>query len=732
MRKKMQLVSIVFFLLVHFSVSVAAEEMALTEESIQESQPSVDESQTEESSIEESSQEESSQSEVSQPASDESPESSSTTESSSDQIQESSEQSTFAEDTKPFVAEIGTAENPYLVTNFSELKQALAATLDSEATKYIQFQNDIVYDGTATIKQNTVIDGNGFALLYNGTNYGGAHFSTGANNISVTYKNLSFGNSAYPNSTYYGILFTGNSNVHFTVENINYNIKIGGQPFWGNNDAGNTLEIRGQNQFYSSGSSYGGEFVEGFRNVLFAEGSNTSIYNDTPTALAIFWSTAQTVTIAKKAVVSIETSKRTLFYGDNATLNIQEQAEFRFKKIYGTNNPTNDVSLTYGGTLTGNLAEDSLAQFTTDTSGFSGNSPSFNLSSPDYLVFENSSAKQVFASGFNPKLTRKDTDADTYGINYLTAGKQTSYLSNAQTNTTYTMTTALIENGYSMAYSRMPKIDSMSATPEVAADVSSIHGQIDAVTPSALAGQKVQYKLAAKKLYSGADSTDETAQTSIEQATEATGVLEGKEITLDDSSQPIGADTKATFNKLFAGGYYLYAKVEGSRIPGYTFQSPWQEVTVEVPKFILTQFSHPAMAFQSPVPGQFGKERNLDEYTVRNAGNVPTTLSLKRVTRDPESASSISLVEQFVSHDQELLLSLIAEKADSKEKITLGPLIEKEDIDQPTIALNPFWASDNQAALYFNGNYSGPMIGPQTICYHLSFAIAENNTSQEE
>ena len=111
---------------------------------------------------------------------------------------------------------------------------------------------------------------------------------------------------------------------------------------------------------------------------------------------------------------------------------------------------------------------------------------------------------------------------------------------------------------------------------------------------------------------------------------------------------------------------------------------------------------------------------------------MPTTLSLKRVTRDPESASPISLVEQFVSYDQELLLSLIAEKADSKEKITLGPLIEKEDIDQPTIPLNPFWASDNQAALYFNGNYSGPMIGPQTIRYHLSFAIAENNTSQEE
>lgn len=732
MSKKMQLVGIVFFLFFHFSGSVAAEEMTVTEESIPESQTLVDESQTEESLIEESIQEESSQSKVAQPTGDESPESSLTTESSSAQKQESMEKPTvFAGEAEAVVEEIGTAGNPYLVTTFSEFKQALSASLDSGSTKYIQLQNDIVYDGTAVIGHNTVIDGNGFAFLYSGTSYGAAHFSTGANNISITYKNISFGNSAYPNSTYYGILYNGNSNVHFIVENINYNIQNGGQPFWGNNDAGNSLELRGQNSFYSSGSSYGGEFVEGYRTILFSEDSNTKIYNDTPTAMAIFWSTAQTVTIAPRALVSIETSKPLLFYGDNATLNIQEQAELHYRKFYGTNYQTNDVSLSYIGTLTGNLAENSIAHFTTEANSFSGNIPIFNLSSPDYLVFDtNSPSKQVFASGFNPKFTRKDTDASTYRMDYLTSEQQSTYIADVQSNTAYTITAAAIENGYSMAYSRMPKIENLSAIPEVAADISNIHGQIDSLTPLSFVGKQVQYKLAAKQLYAGSDLSDPAAQDSIEQAGD--GVLQSKEVPLEQNSPSTGTVTKATFQQLTAATYYLYAKVEGSRIPGYLFQSLWQEVAVEVPKFTLLQFSNQTMAFDSPIPGEFGKQQNLDEYTVRNAGNVPTVLKLKSITRDPENTSIISLVDQFLSNEQELQLSLVAEKVDSKERVTMGPLIEKENMDQPSIQLNPFWESDDQAALYFTGNYSGPMNGAQAVSYRFSFAITAQNTNQEE
>ncbi|WP_429967028.1 pectate lyase-like adhesive domain-containing protein [Enterococcus sp. AZ173] len=631
----------------------------------------------------------------------------------------------FAEDEINETAEIGTQENPHLVSSYSELQTALVAAQDAGETNYIQLQNDIIYNGEVRIGQNTVIDGNGYAILYSGTSYGVAHFRTNANNITITYKNLTFGNSSYPNSTYYGILYIGHSNIHFIVENITYTIQNGGQPFWGNNDAGNTLELRGENQFYSSGSTYGGEFVEGYRNVVFAEASHTTIYNDTPTATALFWSTAQTVTLAKRAVVSIESSKPLLFYGDNATLNIQEEASFYFKKFYGTNYQTNDISLSSIGILTGNLAENAIAYFTTEANGFSGNDPLFNLTSPDRLVFEAVSAQnQVFASGFDPILKRSDADGYGYSIDYLTGTGQENYIQNAQTGTSYTLSASSISNGYSVAYSRTPSIEQLSASTETAADISNLYGQIDSVLPAGISGSQIEYKLAEKRLYTETEITEEAAQDSIEQATAAQGVLKSTEILLNENEPLEGVASKVTFSELPASDYFLYAKASGSRIEGYTFQSLWQEAAVEVPPYLLIQFSNSSLNFNSAIPGQFGRQQNQADYTVRNAGNVPAAVDLKKITRNAEDISNLSLVEQFITNDQELILSLVAEKADSKEIVTMGPLIESETLSQPSLALSPFWQTDSLANLYLTGDYSGPLKGQQKISYQFSFAVS--------
>lgn len=631
----------------------------------------------------------------------------------------------FAEDEINETAEIGTQENPHLVSSYSELQTALVAAQDAGETNYIQLQNDIIYNGEVRIGQNTVIDGNGYAILYSGTSYGVAHFRTNANNITITYKNLTFGNSSYPNSTYYGILYIGHSNIHFIVENITYTIQNGGQPFWGNNDAGNTLELRGENQFYSSGSTYGGEFVEGYRNVVFAEASHTTIYNDTPTATALFWSTAQTVTLAKRAVVSIESSKPLLFYGDNATLNIQEEASFYFNKFYGTNYQTNDISLSSIGILTGNLAENAIAYFTTEANGFSGNDPLFNLTSPDRLVFEAVSAQnQVFASGFDPILKRSDADGYGYSIDYLTGTGQENYIQNAQTGTSYTLSASSISNGYSVAYSRTPSIEQLSASTETAADISNLYGQIDSVLPAGISGSQIEYKLAEKRLYTETEITEEAAQDSIEQATAAQGVLKSTEILLNENEPLEGVASKVTFSELPASDYFLYAKASGSRIEGYTFQSLWQEAAVEVPPYLLIQFSNSSLNFNSAIPGQFGRQQNQADYTVRNAGNVPAAVDLKKITRNAEDISNLSLVEQFITNDQELILSLVAEKADSKEIVTMGPLIESETLSQPSLALSPFWQTDSLANLYLTGDYSGPLKGQQKISYQFSFAVS--------
>lgn len=623
----------------------------------------------------------------------------------------------------------GTEANPYRVTTFQELKDALGTLVAAGQTQYIQLQNDIVYDSTYTyIKQNTVIDGNGNALLYNGTTYGTAHFSTNVNNINVTYKNLTFGNSTYPNSTYYGILYTGaHTGVKLTVENINYTIQIGSQPFWSGNGAGNTLTFKGKNNFYSAGKSYGGEFVEGYPTVVFAEDSETTVYNDSPDASAVFYSTGQSVTVEKRASVSIESSKSYLFY-NSATLNVQEQGKFSYKTIYGTN-ATSSTATLCTGTLTANFANDSIGHFTTDVNNFTGSNPIVNLNSPDYVVFDATSSSKKVIDTMNPIFKRNDSDTSLYKIAYLTASGQNTYVPKVNSGSSYTVTSSNIGNGYSVAYAKMPSIEAPAATAATGPDISNIAAQIDSAAPATTLSSKVQYKLANKQLYSG-DLAADAAQNSIEQAETADdGIIEKKELALPGDGLPIGDDTKHTFVHLPPGNYHIYAKANDQRVAGYTFESLWQETSAEVEPFVLTKFSSNAMSFNSPIPGQFGKQQNLDNYTIRNAGNVPAKISLTSITRNSDSSEKLSLVEQFNTNNQELLLSLIAEKAGSGARTTFGPLVDKDPLSLDTLQLDPFWEADAQADLYLAGDYSGPMIGPQNFSYRFSFAISAVTTN---
>ncbi|WP_347298789.1 pectate lyase-like adhesive domain-containing protein [Candidatus Enterococcus ferrettii] len=650
------------------------------------------------------------------------------TESSSEAEQEVQEAPT-ARATVLAAAGDGTEANPYQITNFQELKDALATSVASGQTQYIQLQNDIVYNTTdISIKQNTVIDGNGHALLYDGTAYKTTHFGTGANNISVTYKNLTFGNSTYPNSTWYGILRTENTGIKFTVENIKYNIQNGSQAFWGNNGSENILTLKGKNEFYSSGNTDGGEFVEGYPDVTFAEGSDTTIYNDSTDATAIFYSTSQSVTVEKNASLAIESSKTYLFYG-GAALNVQEQGNFSYKNIYGVNSTSNTATLSTG-TLTANFAKDSIGHFTTDVNGFSGSNPIINLNSPDYVVFDSTSSSRQVLGSMNPIFRRADSDTPSYKIAYLTTSGQKDYVPKVATGSSYTVTSSNIGSGYSVAYAKMPTIEDVSATPTTGQYISTINAQINSVTPATAVSSKVQYKLATKQLYSG-DITADAAQTSIEQAGTAEGVVQTADIVLPENTTPAGADSKHAFAQLPAQKYYLYTKAKSNdqRITGYTFDTLWKETSAEVPPYVQILFSTDAMAFDSPIPGQFGKQKNLDSYTVRNAGNVPTETRLTKITRNSDSSEKLSLVDQFDTRDQELILSLIAEKADSGEKITLGPLSEQDPLSLNAVALNPFWDTDAQADLYLAGDYSGPMIGPQKFSYRFSFAISEITTN---
>ena len=194
----------------------------------------------------------------------------------------------------------GTASAPLLVATIADLKTALDQNIPSgEPALCIKLTDDIYYafsDRGIKVNKNTVIVGDGHAILYTETRapgfngyYDYEHFSTGADNLTITLKNIKYGNATCPNSTWYGIMRVNNQNTNLVIENIDYDIQKGGQPFYANNET-NTLTFKGKNSFKAgtSGGGYDGEFAQGFTNINFADNSQTKIYNDTYNESAFF------------------------------------------------------------------------------------------------------------------------------------------------------------------------------------------------------------------------------------------------------------------------------------------------------------------------------------------------------------------------------------------------------------------------------------------------------------
>ena len=124
------------------------------------------------------------------------------------------------------------------------------------------------------------------------------------------------------------MLFTINSRINFVVENIDWNIKNGSQPFWGDSNPSNTLTFKGRNNFKSAGDKKGGEFVEGFSTINFSDDSKTTVYNDSTDSDAVFWCSKQQINIGKNATLDITTSKETLIQdGGDAQINVQEKGQ---------------------------------------------------------------------------------------------------------------------------------------------------------------------------------------------------------------------------------------------------------------------------------------------------------------------------------------------------------------------------------------------------------------------
>ncbi len=620
----------------------------------------------------------------------------------------------------------GKANDPYLVSTITDLKSALGQSIPSgETALYIKLTGDILYsysDRTISINKNTVLDGDGHYILYSGTNYDGDHFITGANNLAITFKNIKYGNVTYPNSNWYGILHVVNTNTNFVVENIDYNIQKGGQPFYANTNV-NTLTFKGKNNFKAgtSNGGYDGEFAQGFTSINFAEDSQTTIYHDAYNELAFLYAGgSQTVTVGKNAIVDITTNKPYLSYDGNFTLKVLEKGQFKYKAISGNNSSTTSKAVLFKalGTITMEFAKDAIGRFTTEKDGFSGESPTINATSPNYILFDSPSGKSAL-NGATLKFSRKDTDGDAYPIKYFSSGfKELSPNVTGNKN----VVASDISNGESVVYARAPKITGMSADPMVGTDLSQIRVQINQWTPENLVNiSKVSYKLGTKRLYSGTDITAAAAQTSITNAFPSQGLWAQKDIWATNN---IATDSIYQFENLSAQTYYLYTKLEGACVPGYTLSSLWIEQIVEVPSYIEVTLPD-VLEFRTPKAGEIVKEQHLTNYSAINHGNVPVNLALKTLTIKSNSSPVVSLVSNCQGKKQ-VHLKLVAEHPSGNDNRILDPLLAGTITGQP-IALTPYWDNDREATLYLKGEHSVSVLdgGPHQINYNLAFSISQ-------
>lgn len=615
---------------------------------------------------------------------------------------------------------LGTANAPFLVSTIDELKTAIASDIVSgESAIYIKLTADIIYsDIPVTIKQNIVLDGDNHYILYSGTNYTTAHFWVGDSNLDITFKNIKYGNDVYPNNNYYGILYIGGSyhDINFNVENIDYNIQKGAQPFYANGRT-NTLTLKGKNSFKgvtSNGAS--GEFSEGFTAINFSDDSQTTIYNDTASATAVFWGPSnQNITVGKNALVDISTSKQYLSYDGNLTLNVEEKGQFLYRAISGSNHATNVAALKASGAINMSFAKDAIGHFTTDKNGFSGSNPSINVSSPNYVMFDASSPTTSVLNALTPNFIRNDSDGEDYTINYLMQTGQMTLIPNVTSS--QNVSAASINKGYSVVYARSPKISDLNVNSETGTDLSQITAQIIQWTPESITtGSQISYKLSKNRLYTQSDLNSSAAQDSIENDTSVpTQVIN---VTID-----VKTDSVYQYQNLPAQMYYIYSKLENKNVPGYTLVSPWVEKMVEIKPYIEVSLPD-VLTFESLKSGTIVKNPQLPQDFIVNHGNVPINLNLKTLTIQPDSSSVISLVPKVQGTNQ-LQLQLVSDSVlGGGEQLILGPLLAGP-ISTQAIRLSPYWESDREAALYLNGEHSvsGLIGGPYQVHYNLKVAV---------
>ncbi|MGX7352453.1 hypothetical protein RU97_GL001910 [Enterococcus canis] len=668
-------------------------------------------------------------------------------ESSESTVEKPKMQSLVATTSLDLATQDGSEGNPYLVATFAELQSAIDTinkkTDDSQSLYYIQLTADIEYTNkTTTLSKSTVINGikdlekdpadpdNHYSILYTtSSGYTSRHFeATGA--VNITLKNINYGNEEYPNGNYWGIMRMNTAGSSLTVENIQYELTNGAQPFYADT-GGISLTYKGDNSFVSHSGTYGGEFVEGFNIVDFSSGSKTFVDNDTSLGDVLFYGrfddsnkNQMVVTIEKNASLKTRSSKNGLFWSGNpCVLNVEENGFFRYEKYKGDGGGSSNYINVNNNKITFNLSKNSRTELVSSSTAIDLKSMTdFNCDQPDYILIQQTDNRNVVASG---KATFYRTDQDlgtSYSVNYLDSANTTNvFQGNILTSAEISNTSPA--NARSIIYEQDLFLSGVEGEPSTSNSESKIDVDITDYTPNDRTLSSVDYMLTKNQLYDVSNPiTDSISQSAIDEKFQLEDASINKISVNPDENTP---ETNATFNNIEGGIYHLYAKVTGNAIGGISSSSLWVETTVNLTKVINTNIPV-NMIFKSPTT-EFGKAENVDEYEFINNSNIPIEVDLTEVAPTAESDSDVSLATTLSPTDTyKLLLNLATNYTDeTNNPLVWGPLTEGPiPEDSKVMLLEPFWETDkNQAEVYLTGNYSGPVSEVKNVAYNFTFTI---------
>lgn len=675
----------------------------------------------------------------------------------------------------------GTMTTPFLIYTADQMTEMIKIINKADYTNsvnsgtvYIQLKNDITVNGTFSTFTNNknpiIIDGStdststgNYSIYYGGLTTAVGIFALGSSDMSIKFKNINFGSSESPRSTYYGLCYSTNRNNSINIENVNYYAEAGGQPFYITGST-SSLNFSGNNSFIvSSNGSNNQEFAEFAGTLNFKEGSRTSIVQKSGTSRAFIWAKSNIdMNVEDNAKVFIQSGKECMIYPAtySVNLNVSDSSEFTYmfdnnltyidpQTVFGdplsyqkvirsgkTNATSNKLFLTKQN-LNISTANESKVNFITANLPFQNGAIDINATDPASIQFVNElSTESALGSSTSLKVTNNSLNSTIYN------------LSKTEKNSEKTKVSELILPGlnsnivtedllkYSaIIYEPAVKVGGIMAeglsgyNKSESSPYSKISSHLTGVSSTLDANYtyKAQYYITNDV---SAILDDSTLNSQYNESTASPTHLDGSTYSEISSLLSIATETGdqstvAHLDQLFSGNYMVYGRL--AIIPkngGQIFYSRWKHTDTTISPYQAVIFPslidiNENISYKL-VNGKFGLTFNESiTYPISNQSNQVVEVTPSSLSENPNNQVTMIPSPPDSGSNKMLFLNLFSTTGDFQ--INLGDLMSS-----PTLELQPYW--DTQGSIknfYINGKYSGPFLTrtPALVDYNLDFLI---------